>query len=226
MKYNQTQQKISHVFAACFLAFYTTLAAAQLPIPRLEGRVNDTAKVFSTNERERLSEMLARYEHETSHQIVVLTLPTLQQENIEAYSLRVAGAWGIGHKGLNNGILVTVALKERQVRIALGKGFERYISDQTVATIIDTNMLPAFRANNYAHGLALGVDAIMLEARKFSIPLDQRPKKGAHNALLDLEELDEDTLDLFRKKYEKLAVTARKPGSSSSRPSPDNLKLK
>ena len=68
--------------------------------------------------------MLARYEHETSHQIVVLTLPTLQQENIEAYSLRVARAWGIGHKGLDNGILVTVALKERQVRIALGKGFE------------------------------------------------------------------------------------------------------
>ena len=177
MKYNKTQQKISHVFAAFFLAFYIALAAAQLPVPRLEGRVNDIAKVFSIRERERLTEMLARYEHETSHQIVVLTIPTLQQENIEAYSLRVAGSWGIGHKGLDNGILVTVVLKEQQVRIELGEGFGKYISDQTVATIINTKMLPAFRTKNYAQGLALGVDAIMLEGRKFSIPLDQRPKR-------------------------------------------------
>lgn len=66
------------------------------------------------------------------------------------------------------------------------------------------------------------------DTEAIQIKLDEllRATKGAHNALLDLEELDEDTLDLFRKKYEKLAVTARKRGSSSSRPSPDNLKLK
>lgn len=184
MKYNETQQTISHVFAAFFLAFYATLAAAQLPIPRLEGRVNDIAKVFSASERERLTERLARYEQETSHQIVVLTIPTLQQENIAAYSRRVAASWGVGHKGLDNGILVTVALKEQRVRIELGKGFERHIPDETLATIIDTKMLPAFRVKNYAQGLTLGADAIMLAARKFSIPLDQRPRidrKGGAN---------------------------------------------
>jgi uncharacterized protein len=106
-------------------------------IPALTGRVNDTAGVLTLSERQRLSDLLASYERETHHQIVVLTVPDLSGESIEAYSIRVANAWGLGYKGFDNGILVTLSMAERKVRVELGKGVQRYIGDPEAKAIID-----------------------------------------------------------------------------------------
>jgi uncharacterized membrane protein YgcG len=102
-------------------------AADRQAVPRLDGRVTDVANMSSGPDRERLSGLLARYERETFHQIGVLLIPTLSGETIETYSLRVANSWKLGQKGLDNGILVTMAMKERAIRIELGVGFERFI---------------------------------------------------------------------------------------------------
>ena len=92
-----------------------TRASASAPwVPQLKGRVTDVAKVLSDTDRERLTDMLRSYEEETSHQIAILIIPTLSSENIESFSLRVANSWGLGHKDINNGILVTLAMKERK----------------------------------------------------------------------------------------------------------------
>jgi TPM domain len=70
------------------------------PIPKLSGHVNDTANVLKAEDREHIERALEQYERETFHQIAVLTIPTLAGEPIESYSLRIATAWKIGHKGI------------------------------------------------------------------------------------------------------------------------------
>jgi uncharacterized protein len=144
-------------------------AADRHAVPRLEGRVTDVANVLSEPDRERLSTLLARYERETSHQIGVLLIPTLAGETIESYSLRVANSWKLGQKGLDNGMLVTVAMKERAVRIELGAGFERFISNATAQAIIGNAMAPAFRRGDYAGGVHAGLEELMREGRKFVV---------------------------------------------------------
>ena len=158
-------------FAVALFAFTSFSAAADREtVPRLEGRVTDVANVLSGPDRERLSSLLARYERETSHQIGVLLIPTLAGETVESYSLRVANSWKLGQKGLDNGILVTMALKERAVRIELGVGFEKFISNATAQAIIRNAMFPYFRKGDYAGGLHAGLEELMREGRKFVVP--------------------------------------------------------
>jgi uncharacterized protein len=145
------------------------VAADALPVPALKDRVNDTAGVLTAAERERLSGLLGQYERETYHQLAVLTIPTLSGEPLEAYSLRVANTWGLGIKGFDNGILVLLAMKERKVRIELGKGMERYISDAQTKAIIDDSMVPAFKKGDFAGGLQNGLQRLMAEARKYVV---------------------------------------------------------
>ncbi len=159
----------SVVALALFLCSLLVVAADYQSIPQLEGRVTDVANVLSVADRDRLAKTLARYEQETSHQFAVLLIPTLSEESIESFSLRVAKAWGLGQKGLNNGILVTLAMKERMVRIELGLGMERYISNEFAQSIITNTMGPAFRKGDYAGGLQAGLEQLMKEGRQFVV---------------------------------------------------------
>jgi uncharacterized protein len=144
----------------------------QAATPRLKDRVTDLAQVFSTEQRTRLIKELADFERETSHQMAVLTVPTLSGERIEDFSLRVANDWGLGQKGKDNGILVTLALKERQVRIELGKGLESDIPQETLDRIIRDDMVPAFQQGDYASGLEKGVRRLQEVAPRSTVALD------------------------------------------------------
>lgn len=164
--------------AALFLFAPFSGAADGQPVPRLEGRVTDVARVLSEADRERISDLLARYERETSHQIGVLLIPTVSGEKIESFSLRVANSWKLGQKGLDNGILVTMAMKERAVRIELGVGMERFISNATAQSIINNSMVPAFRKGDYAGGLQAGLEQLMREGRRFVVtPAELQPAR-------------------------------------------------
>src|SRR5208282_4066747 len=111
------------------------------------------ANILRKSDQERLSDMLRKYQSETHHQVAVLTIPGLKGEAIETFSLRVANAWGLGLKHIDNGILVTLAMKEKMVRIELGKGMKRFISDADAKLIVDTEMTPAFAKGNFSLGL-------------------------------------------------------------------------
>jgi len=138
-------------------------------IPALQGRITDAAHVLSTSELASLTTLLADYERETHHQIVILTVPTSGSETIESYSRRVADLWRPGLAGWNDGILVTLAIRDRHVRIELGSGMEKYISDERAKAIIDTTMVPFFRNGDFAGGLRAGLLPLMDDARKFQI---------------------------------------------------------
>jgi uncharacterized protein len=141
--------------------------AAQAPTPPLEGRINDRAGVLSAHDRDLLERRLARYEQETSHQFVILTVVRLDGADINAFSLQIARDWKLGHKGLDNGVLVMISREDKQIRIQLGRGFERYISNEMTREIIKLNMLPAFSKGNFSRGLNDGLDRLMEEGRKF-----------------------------------------------------------
>ncbi len=138
--------------------------------PKLTDRVTDLAEIFKSEQISRLIKELAEYEQETMHEINVLTVRSLHGESIEAFSLRVGKRWGLGLLDYDNGILVTLAMSERKIRIELGKGMEKYISDETAGEIIQRDFVPFFRQSKYYEGVQAGLASLMKEARKYRIP--------------------------------------------------------
>lgn len=136
-------------------------------VPHHLGHVNDHAGVVNAEERAALEAVLNAYRLETTHEIAVLTVSSLRGEAIDAFSLRVANAWKLGRKGSDNGILMTVAPTERQVRIEVGTGMARFISDADAKQIIDETLLPAFRAGQFGRGITRGVERLMDAARAY-----------------------------------------------------------
>ncbi len=140
-------------------------ARAELPIPELTGRVVDRAGLLPADAARALDARLAAFEQETSHQIVVLTLPSLEGEAIESFSIRVAERWKIGQKGLDNGAIVIVAAEDRRARIEVGYGLEGVIPDAVAARILREHMIPEFRRGAMGDGIVAGVEALMAAAR-------------------------------------------------------------
>jgi uncharacterized protein len=141
--------------------------SGRVPVPKLTGWVNDAADALSIEDRERLAKLLEIYERETKHQIAVLIVPTVGDETIESFCLRAANKWGLGRKDIDDGILVCLAPNERQVRIELGTGMNRYISNADAKEIIDFEMTPSFAKRDFAGGLERGLKRLMEEGRRF-----------------------------------------------------------
>ena len=142
------------------ISFSFSMAQALEP-PTLKGRVNDYAGVLSPGGIKSMEQKLAAFERETTNQIVLLTVPSLEGEPIETFAIKVAEAWKIGQAGKDNGILLIVAPKERKIRIEVGKGLQGALPDIT-ATQINRNVIgPHFRNNDFDKGMAAGIDAII-----------------------------------------------------------------
>jgi uncharacterized membrane protein YgcG len=175
---------LRYTFTLFLMVFGTFLfpLSARSQVPDLAGRITDSAAILSAQDKTRLAQMLDDYERETTHQIAVLIVPSLSGESIDAFSLRVANAWSLGRKGVDNGILVVLAPNDRKVRIELGRGFKRYISDTQAQEIIDTQMLPALRQQEYFRALQSGLRQLMQEGRAFVAPKPLEGQSGEHAA--------------------------------------------
>ena len=139
----------------------------------------DRASLLAPETRRSLEQSLAEFERTTGHQIVVHVTPSLEGMPIEDYSMQVAEAWRIGQKGLDNGVILTVAPNERELRIEVGYGLEGVLPDAITARIIREQITPAFRAGDMDGGVLAGVRAIMAAARGESLPLPAaKPERG------------------------------------------------
>jgi uncharacterized protein len=130
-------------------------------IPFLSGRVNDNAGILSLETSQKLTQRLKDHEDSTSNQVVVLTISSLEGEELEAYSIRVVEAWKLGQKELDNGVLLLVSHADRKVRIEVGRGLEGDLPDITCGTIIRKEIIPRFKEGNYDAGVTAGVEAIL-----------------------------------------------------------------
>jgi uncharacterized protein len=138
------------------------LAAATLPFePHAVGWVKDEASVLDEAVEANLNGLLAGHEKATSNQVVVLTVPSLRGRHIELVSMERAAALKIGQEGRNNGVLLLVAPRERQVRIEVGYGLRHVLTNDSAAGIIRHEMLPRFVENDLEGGVDAGVRAIL-----------------------------------------------------------------
>ncbi|MCX7030717.1 MAG: TPM domain-containing protein [Spirochaetes bacterium] len=144
---------------ALFLAAGPALSA--LDVPALTGRVNDYADMISASAEQSITQKLEGLEASDSTQVVVLTIPSLEGEDIEGFSIRVAEAWKIGTAEHDNGAILLVAQDDRAVRIEVGYGLEGKLTDLLSGRIIREIILPNFKAGRFNEGFLQAVDAII-----------------------------------------------------------------
>jgi uncharacterized protein len=136
-------------------------ASADVAVPPLSGRVVDQTGTLSSGDIASLTQILKNFETRKGSQIAVLIVPTTQPETIEQYSIRVAEAWKIGRKKIDDGALLVIAKNDRKLRIEVGYGLEGALNDVTAKRIIDEVITPKFRGGDFAGGISAGVDRII-----------------------------------------------------------------
>ncbi len=148
---------------AVLLFALPAMAQTTLDFPPLTGRVVDQANLLSPATEQALTEKLAALEAGSSDQLVVVTLNSLQGQEIEDYGYQLGRAWGIGQSENDNGALLIVAPNERKVRIEVGYGLEPILTDAFSALVIHNEILPEFREGNFEAGVVRGVDALVAQ---------------------------------------------------------------
>jgi uncharacterized protein len=163
------------------LAFTLTgPAQAQLKeVPALTARVTDQAGMLDATQKQRLEAVLAEHEAKSGNQIAVLLVKSTEPEAIEQYSIRVADAWKLGRKGVDDGVLLVVARDNpgslRRLRIEAGRGVQGVLTDAQSKRILQDVIAPHFKQNHYYEGLVAGVGAIatLLNRERFPEPAPQ-----------------------------------------------------
>jgi len=150
-------------------------AVADVAVPPLTGRVVDKTATLSSSDVASLDQTLKDFEARKGSQLAVLIVPTTQPETIEQYSLRVAEAWKIGRRKIDDGAILVVAKDDRKLRIEVGYGLEGALTDVTSKRIIDEIITPSFRSGNFAAGISAGVDRIIRVVDGEKLPAPEPP---------------------------------------------------
>ncbi|MBR0994430.1 YgcG family protein [Bradyrhizobium japonicum] len=149
------------VFVAALVLAFALPASADVAVPELTGRVVDQTGTLSSSDVASLSQKLRDFETRKGSQIAVLIVPTTQPETIEQFSIRVAEAWKIGRKKVDDGAILVVAKNDRHLRIEVGYGLEGALTDVTSRRIIDEIITPKFRSGDFGGGISDGVDRMI-----------------------------------------------------------------
>lgn len=161
-------------------AFAQTALEKALPKPTTEFFVNDYADQLSeATEAQIQSQAVALYKA-TKAQVVVVTVPSLEGYVLEEYSIALLNKWGIGDAKLDNGVLLLLALDERQMRIEVGTGLEGALNDGKTGRIQDEYMIPYFKNNDFDTGMLGGftkITEVVYEEYQLSVPSDVDPSQ-------------------------------------------------
>ena len=164
--------KVARAPLVALLLCWAFAAFADVAVPPLVGRVVDQTATLSGGEIDGLQQTIRSFEASKGSQIAVLIVPTTSPETIEQYSIRVAEAWKIGRKKIDDGVLLVVAKDDRKLRIEVGYGLEGALTDAASKRIIDEVITPNFRRGDFAGGIAQGVSSMMriIDGEKLPAP--------------------------------------------------------
>ncbi|MFS4483856.1 TPM domain-containing protein [Hyunsoonleella sp. 2307UL5-6] len=164
---SQSQFKINNknLFALLLIFFSLSSAFAQYNIPEKPSKANPDAvydyyKLLSPSEKNQLEQKLIKYSDTTSTQIVVAIIASTEGENINYLGAQWGQKWGIGQAKEDNGVLILLARDDRRIAINTGYGMEHLLTDAMSKRIIERDIIPYFKQNNYYGGLNRGVDAV------------------------------------------------------------------
>ncbi len=176
-------KKVWMLFVA-FVVGISTMLSAQVPDkpnpPRL---VNDLAGIFSPQQATVLEDSLARFAKKTSNQVTIVTVNDLAGMDATQFAYEIGEKWGVGGKELNNGVVILVKPKTEtkgQAFIATGYGVEGVLPDAACSRIINNEMIPEFKRNDYYAGVVKALNVILpVLAKEYSIEEYQNEDLGA-----------------------------------------------
>ena len=167
---------------AALLSFtlgWAFIAAAQVPVPPLTGRVTDQTTSFTAEQKATLEQTLQTFEARKGSQLAVLIVPTTAPETIEQYAVRVAERWKLGRKKVDDGAILVVAKNDRAVRIEVGYGLEGALNDAISKRIISESITPRFTQGDFYGGVTAGIDQIIRVVDGESLPQrSEKPNDG------------------------------------------------
>src|SRR5690554_1638231 len=159
----QFLQKYKILFVLIAFSFLSESVSGQYeipPKPSVQTSLYDYINLLTPSQKANLENKLIRYADSTSTQIVCIIIGSTNGEDISMLGAAWGQKWGIGQKGEDNGILITLAKDDRRVDINTGYGIEYRVTDLMAERIINRIMIPEFKAGNFYAGLDKGSDAI------------------------------------------------------------------
>lgn len=170
---------IRYLLAAALAIAMTWATAQEAPaVPPLQSPVTDMIGMLSVEQRTSLENVLTEYRARTGSQIAVLLVASTAPEAIEQFSIRVADAWKLGRKGVDDGVILIVAKDNpsalRRLRIEAGRGVQGTLTDAQSIRILQDVIAPHFRQSDYYGGLTAGVTAIAGLLDKEQLPGPQK----------------------------------------------------
>ncbi len=177
-------RKIAQIFRSVVLLTAAVLSldsvAADTPVPALTSPVTDLTGTLTRDQIASLDQTLRAFEARKGSQVAVLIVPTVEPETIEQYSIRVAQAWKLGRKGVDDGAIFVIAKNDRNMRIEVGYGVEGALPDAIAKRIIREDVTPHFKSGEFYLGIVAGTDRIMRTIDGEPLPepsLTQRARK-------------------------------------------------
>lgn len=148
------------IVIALLLTLFQTVSSAVVS-PTRDFYVNDYANLLSEETKQYIINVNVELQSKTGAQIVVVTIPSLEGQSLEEYANELFRKFGIGDKKKNNGLLLLLALKERQFRVEVGNGLEGILPDGKTGRIQNEYIIPYLKENNWNEGIKNGFDAFL-----------------------------------------------------------------
>lgn len=146
---------MNYFFSTC-LVFIFSFSVLAKEVPALRGPVTDQTGILSPSSASKISSALYQIKKETTNEIAVLIIKSLEDESLEGYSIKVVDKWKLGQKGKDNGILFLISVDDRKMRIEVGSGLQGDLPDAIAGRIID-GVKPYFKSGDYRSGIVFGV---------------------------------------------------------------------
>ena len=150
------------LFAVVLAGLSSSVSALDVPPAPTDIPIVDTTGTLTPDQKNKLAESIAASRVKSSNEIAILMIPTIGNDSLEDYSIRVARDWGIGTKEKNNGVLLLIAKDDRKIRIEVGYGLEGALTDARSSQIIRNVISPEFRNEKYFEGISAGLNSIQL----------------------------------------------------------------
>lgn len=167
------------IFYLIIILLFSSLNINAEEYPKPDGFINDFANVMQLDDKQELNKYIYLLKQKTGAEIAIATIPSIGDETVEQYAVKLFEKWRIGEKGKDNGVLILLTVKERRIKIEVGYGLEGVITDGKAGEILDTMVIPYFKKNNFSKGLFSGsLEIVRLVAKEYNVDLNIKEQKN------------------------------------------------